>query len=353
MNGPVGDRRSEAPGLAALDAHVDDAHGWPADHRWRPAPAHTGQGPSPLAAVSGHLVASPPGPPVAGREHWHLVTRGLSQLAGADAGDDVLAGGWGFELSLRVALDPAEEEPLWAVELLTNLAAYVWASGHPFAAGHHIDLRGPIRISATTDITAAALVADPQLGTLDGPYGPVEFLQVVGLTADELELCRAWSTDGVVDLLARSGGLVTDLDRRSLLADPATAAEASARARAEGSELTALQVATLSLRRGRLGRGVVVQLGAGAAAALGPALRRELVADGSAFEVVGDGATVRFALAPSAGWSLDPGGATPASTRLVVAVPADELAGLAALFDGRTGWGRRRCLPGLRVRVVA
>lgn len=356
--------RPRLAGHDAIDRHVDAAHGEAPARRWVPKPAHTGQGPSPLAEVTGHWVTAPMAQPGAARHHWHLVTRGLSQLGEADAGAEVLAGGWGFELSMRVVEgdpDPQAEREgegegvAWAVDLLTNLAAYVWKTGHPFAAGHHLDLRGPMRIGHQTAITAAAVVDDPGLEPLAGPFGPVEFLQVVGLSADELELCRAWSTAAVIELLARDDRwLVTDLGRPSLLDDPVIAAEVAARAGAEGSELTALHIATLSLRRGRFGRGGVLQLGSGAAAALGPALRRELVAAGASFEVVGDSDSVRFVVTAegeAAGWSFDAAG--PGGLELVVRVPAPEVAGVAALFDGRTGWGRRPCLPGLRVRVVA
>ena len=83
--------------------------------------------------------------------------------------------------------------PYWAVDFLASMARYVQSSGHPFADGHLMDLRGPIRLDSPTDITAAVVVEDPGLTTLAGPFGSVQFLQFVGLTADELELCRSWS----------------------------------------------------------------------------------------------------------------------------------------------------------------
>ena len=332
-------------GTTSIDAHVDDRDGGGAAHRWTPHPVHTRRHP-PLAEITAHRLASP--------DHWHLVTYGLSELdrpgpgemvVAAGAGDpDTALSGWGFELTLRVA--GTSEEPLWAVELLTNLAAYVWESGHPFAPGHHLDLRGPIRIGTGSALSAAVFVTDPGLGVLEGPLGTVEFLQMVGLTADELELCRSWSTGAVIDLLARDNPqLVTDVARRSLLEDPATAGDAAARARADGSELTELRVATLSWRRGRFGRGATIEMGSGTAAALGPALRRELVGAGAAFGVVGDHAAVRFSVAGRPAWRVE-------GEQLVVDVPVEEVDGLAALFDGRTGWGRRPALPGLRVHVV-
>ncbi|MCU4184886.1 suppressor of fused domain protein [Acidiferrimicrobium sp. IK] len=334
-------------GTAALDEHVDRVDGGPAAHRWTPRPAHTRRGDPPLEEVTAHRVGDP--------DHWHLVTYGLSELHRPDPADvvaqappgdpDAALSGWGFELTLRLA--GSDEEPLWAVDLLTNLAAYVWAGGHPFAAGHHLDLRGPIRLDSESALTAAVVVTDPTLGVMDGPLGTVELLQVVGLTADELELCRSWSTDAVVDLLARDNPLlVTDIARRSVLADPGIAGEVAARARADGSELTELRVATLAWHRARFGRRAVVEMGSGTAAALGPALRRELVAPGAAFSVVGDEMTVRFVVADTPGWHGE-------GPLLVVDVPPEEVDGVAGLFDGRAGWGSRPALPGLRVHVKA
>jgi len=280
-----------------------------------------------------HAVADP--------EHWHLVTYGLSELRSKESPDRLLSG-WGFELTLRLA--GGGEEPLWAVDLLANLAAYVWTSGHPFAAGHHLDLSGSIRLDTTSPITAAAIVTDPGLGMLDGPFGKVQFLEVVGLTAGELELCRSWSTEGVLDLLARDHPmLVTVLDRTDVSGDARWHDEIALRSARDGSALTELRVATLRWRR-RAGRGVVVELGAGAAVALGAALRRELIGPGASFEVIGDTGAVRFATSAKASWAIHGGG-------VEVAVPAGELDGLAALFHGRTGWGRRPAYPGLHFRV--
>ncbi len=297
--------------------------------------------------VTAHRIRDP--------DHWHLVTYGLSALDVWDLADDPLApgaddfdggpSGWGFELTLRLA--GTAEAPLWAVDLLANLAAYVWGAGHPFAVGHHVDLRGPMRLGTPSALTAAVVVLDPALGVMHGPSGSVELLQVVGVTSDELELCRSWSTHAVVDLLARDNPLlVTDLGRLSVLADPATAGEVAARSRADGSELTELRVATLSWRRRHFGRKVVVEMGAGTAAALGPALRRELLGDGATFAILGDSGAVRFVVASCGGWRSD-------GSDLIIDIPADEVAGFADLCDGHAGWGSRPALPGLSVHVVA
>jgi hypothetical protein len=272
------------------------------------------------------------------------VTYGLSEIDAKESEDPDVSG-WGFELTIRVeAAADIEEEAAWAVDLLTNLAVYVWTSRHAFAPGHHVALGGPIRLGSETRLTAAAVVPDPALGEMTGPFGSVRFLQVVGLTGDELELCRAWSTDGVFDLLrSRDPHLVTRLGRSSILDDPDVQADVATRRAVDGASLTELRVGSLEVER-RPGRGTLVRMGAGAAAALGPALRRELVGDGANFDVVGDDATVAFGVGET-GWSVT-------GDRLEVTVPLDEVPALADLFDGRTGRGRHRALRGLHFHVV-
>jgi hypothetical protein len=90
----------------------------------------------------------------------------------------------------------------------------------------------------------------------------------------------------------------------------------------------------------------VVTLGAGASAALGPALRRELVGPGASFVVTGDDTVARFVVSGSSSWRTVDGA-------LEIAVAPSEVEALASLFDGRTGRGRLPALAGLHVVVVA
>lgn len=323
--------RVVGPGARAIDVRVERADGAPPDARYHPRAPHRFRGPGPVEEVTTTRVGG----------HWHLVTYGLSELDEKES-DDRNVSGWGFELTFRLAGPP--DPPFWAVDLLANLAAYVWSSRHAFAPGHHVALSGPIKLDAASAIHAAVVVTDPALGVIRGPFGSVEFLQVVGVTADELELCRSWSTEGVIELLARRDPLlVTDLERASVLDDPGVAAEVRRRAAADGSSLTELRVARL--RWGRRMRRTTVELGAGTSAALGPALRRELIGEGASFRVVGDRGELCFTVAGTAAWQAD-------TDRLEIDVPLEEVRDLAALFDGRTGWGRRPAWPALGWHVV-
>jgi hypothetical protein len=320
-------------GELAIDAHVQAAGQGEAVNRLHPRPGRRSKAPAPLETVSVYRVADP--------EHWHLVSSGLSELHEKESPDSEWSG-LGFELTFRIV---SEDEPLWAVNLLANLANYVRTSGHDFAEGHLIDLRGPIRLGTDTGVTAAMIVEDPALAKMSGPFGWVQFLQVVGITADELELCRAWSADGVRDLLARDDPLlVTRLERRSLCEDPRWDEEITQGRQMEGSSLHELRIATLALKS-RFRRRTVVEMGAGASTALGPALRRELVGVGASFAVVGDLFTARVTVSEDPGWGFDGEG-------LELRVPVGRVSDVAALFDGRTGWRRLDIWPGLWLRIV-
>jgi len=263
---------------------------------------------------------------------WLLVTLGLADL--------------GFELTLRLRRGDAEL-PVWAVDCLLSLGAYARHSGHGFAEGDQIDLRGPIKLGSSSAITAAAVTSDPTLGKL----GKVKFLEVVGLTADELELCRSWKTTAVIGLLRRRDPLlVTVLDRPSLLEDPELRSAAETGVAAEGSSLDDLRVATLSWKwRGRgKWRVLAVTMGAGAATALGPALRRRLTHPDATFAVVGDEGELRFSVDAGSGdsWRLD-------GDTVVVELAPTSVEPMADLFNGKTGTGSLPSLAGLRFTVIA
>lgn len=319
MSGP--DDRVRGPGAAVIDAAVIAADG-AVSARHHPRAPHRFRGRSPVSEV---IVTRPPG-------HWHLVTVGLSELDAKESPDPEVSG-WGFELTFRVV---SVDEPLWAVELLTNLAAYVWTGRHGFAPGHHLDLRGPLRLGSDTALTAGVVVRDPGLPILHGPFGELEPLQLLGLTADELEACSVHGTEAVVEVLARRNPLlVTDLARSSAIS--------GLRPPPVRPGPVELRVALLRWKPRRGGQ-VAVEIGAAAAAAIGPALLRALSSPGGTLRVEGDGGEVIFVASDPATWE-----STPVGPRLQV--PADRLETLAGLFSGRAGSYRDPAWPGLTWHV--
>lgn len=189
-------------------------------------------GPDPLDGVSFYPRAEPV-------PHWHLVSYGMSELYARDESDteETEESGWGFEFSFRIARSIDDDEPpMWAADLLQYLARYVFSSGNWFEAGHHLDPGGPLRQDPPTAMRGLAFVEDPELGTIGTPHGRLQFLQVVGITADEYDAIRQWDVHGVLKLLTeRDPLLITDLDRPSITDDPDTRALIDAGRERDGS----------------------------------------------------------------------------------------------------------------------
>jgi suppressor of fused-like protein len=190
-------------------------------------------GPDPLDGVSIY-----PRP-----DHWHLVSYGLSELYDKES-DDPDVSGWGFELTIRVARTADPVEPVWAVNLMQNLARYVFSTGNVFGPGHHLDLNGPIRTDQPeTAIRAIAFAHDPELPPIDTPHGGLEFLQIVGLTLDEYAACQRWETGHLLAALEPHLPLLqTDVTRESLLHRPEVAAAVDAGIRRDGSSTGSVYV---------------------------------------------------------------------------------------------------------------
>ena len=89
----------------------------------------------------------------------------------------------------------------------------------------------------------------------------------------------------------------------------------------------------------------VVQLGAGAATGLGPALRRKLNRAGAAFALIGDCVKVSFAVADAPGWRI-------AANAVTIEVPLAQVDDMAGLFTEKLGMVTLASLPGLPFVVL-
>lgn len=137
-------------------------------------------------------------------DHWHFVTLGLSNIWEKTAGDDPAVSGLGYEFTCRVRQQPtskwfrrrggAGDPPAWVVRLLQRLGD-VTLEGSRFRSGDTLDPGGSITGDESHDLAAVAFVDDPSLPPLDTPNGTVAFVQVVGLTAEQLNLVRRGETD--------------------------------------------------------------------------------------------------------------------------------------------------------------
>ncbi len=91
---------------------------------------------------------------------------------------------------------------MWPVLLLQRLGRYVFESGKWFAPGH------TMKVSAGIDpqrpesaIGGLTFIEDPELGAIDTPNGEAQFLQVVGITADEFAAAKDGRARSVLERL--------------------------------------------------------------------------------------------------------------------------------------------------------
>jgi len=225
----------EAPGWAAIDGALEPIYGSeePPFHYAPSAPAFLSN--DPLNGISVYKSNA------FGRDHWHFITYGFSELYDKET-DDPSTSGYGFELTIRVARDASEAEPSpWTFNFLQNLGRYVFSSGNVFEPGHYMNLNSPIAIGSETKIRGIAFMAEPELPKIATPNGSVEFIQIVGITEDEIRAIKRWDGRRFIEsALEKLAGGVTDLARDSLLEDEEFARVVEARAEAEGSSTAIL-----------------------------------------------------------------------------------------------------------------
>lgn len=235
----------EATGWDAIEEQMSGLYGQQEPKHYAALLPYMLGGKDPLNGISAYQAEQP-------YPHWHFVTFGFSELYEKESEDPEYSG-YGFELTFRLARTDGEEEPpAWAMNLLQNMARYVFSSGNIFASGHYLDANGPICLGADTRLTALAFTGDPELPAIDTPNGRVEFLQMVGITADELEAMMSWNTNAF--LQASQGVLpayITDLGRDSLLRLPAIEDAVRQGIERDGSQTGILYVDQLDFEPGR------------------------------------------------------------------------------------------------------
>jgi hypothetical protein len=286
-----------SPGYVAIDEALRRVYGdEPGLYFGTIVPSYLG-GPDPLDAIRAFKVAGP-------TPHWHVIGLGLSEVFGRSSGDPAVSG-FGYEFTFRLKCGATEERPPnWAVNLMQNLARASAQYGSVFGVHHTIDANGPIALESATKLTAIAFVLDPLLGSIRTPAGRVDFLQIVGLTADELRAKQEWDCAKLVALLSEGNPLlVTDLDRPSLLEKAETARRIREGIERDGSSSDMLVVSELRWSKAVLRRQAELVLGALVVAGVLAAIRSRLL-HGKPFLLSNerDGVGAAFEPAAEPGW---------------------------------------------------
>lgn len=225
----MSDDADDSPGWTAIDLALRSVYGDREPMHFGTVVPYALGGPDPIHGISAYKNDTP-------RPHWHFVTYGFSELWAKESTDAEVSG-FGFELTFRPGRELTEEKPPnWALNFLQNLGRYVFSTSNVFGVAHTLPLNGPIQQGSSTLIHAVSFIHDPQLPPVATPNGRVEFLQIVGLTIDELEAISSWNAEAFLGMRSRVDPLLlTDLSRTSWLEEPEFAAEVARRTEQDGS----------------------------------------------------------------------------------------------------------------------
>ncbi len=280
-----------AVGWDAIDEAISQVYGEQEPKHYGTMIPYSLGGQDPLDGISAYKSETPV-------PHWHFVTYGFSELYEKELENKDFSG-YGFELTFRLVRSEDEEEPpAWALNLLQNMGRYVFNSGNVFRAGDYLDANGPICLDADTQLTALAFTHDSELAEMDTPNGKVEFIQMVGITEDELEAMQTWKTLGVLQAgIHQIPSYITDLTRPSLLQNPEIVEAVERGMMEDGSSTGFLFVDQLAWQVGKKGwfnkQSHVIQLGAKQADVIGKLLRGRIVKDRN-LSLVGQDLTIVF-----------------------------------------------------------
>lgn len=137
-----------------------------------------------------------------------------------DSGDNQVSG-YGFELTFRLKRGSEDTPPGWPVNLLQNLARYVFSTGNTFASGHNLNANGPIALETDTQLTCIGFLTDPELGRINTLNGSMVFLEAIGITEDERNSMMCWNGESFLRELTRQIPYgIADLSRTTLMNQP-------------------------------------------------------------------------------------------------------------------------------------
>jgi hypothetical protein len=179
-----------APGWDAIDNAVTRLYGDQKPKHFAATPHYALGGDDPLDGISIYEAEYD------GEKYFHIVTYGFSELYYNEDAVGNEFSKFGFELTFRVKpFELDNEYPFWALNMLQNIARYVFNSGNWFELYHYFPAKGPIRLDTDTRITGLAFLFDPELGVINTPHGEVQFLQIFGITDDEFNEIKVSESD--------------------------------------------------------------------------------------------------------------------------------------------------------------
>ncbi len=120
----------------------------------------------------------------------HIVTFGMSELYAEEDRLGKQYSKWGYEMTIKLK-NEAPDQVIWAMNMLGNLARYTFRSERWFEPGQYVgSAQSPQSLNLGKPeslITALLVTNDTEIPTRQTIYGELAFLQLVGITNNELQ----------------------------------------------------------------------------------------------------------------------------------------------------------------------
>ena len=169
-----------APGADAISKKEKEIYGDQEPTSWATAISWEMGGDDPLRTINCYVSEHQ-------QKHLHYVTMGFSNLFYDEAFAEDEINGYGFELTFRhLPVQGDIEKPKWPAALLQNIARYVFSTHNVFEDYHYMNANGPLRLGTDSNVTAILFFTDPEMKEIDTPHGHLKFLQVFGITTEEI-----------------------------------------------------------------------------------------------------------------------------------------------------------------------
>ena len=125
-----------------------------------------------------------------GKGYSHIVTFGMSELYADEERLGKEYSKWGYEMTVKLR-NEAPQDCIWAMNMLGNLARYTFQSERWFEPGQYVgSAKDPQSLNLgkpESKITSLLIVNDTEIPTRQTIYGELAFLQLVGITTNELK----------------------------------------------------------------------------------------------------------------------------------------------------------------------
>jgi Suppressor of fused protein (SUFU). len=121
----------------------------------------------------------------------HLLTYGMSELYTNEEAFGQEWSKWAYEMTIKLK-ENTVEQCMWAINLLSNIARYTFKTSFFYEPNYFIVGNGaPINTEMQdSKISAVLFVPDTEIEGIDTLHGRVEFLQLVGITENEVNMLQ-------------------------------------------------------------------------------------------------------------------------------------------------------------------